>query len=197
MLGAVSAGKKSSVGRAYSSSVGAVVKRSNTPYGDMLARIADEQREYYDQQYRPVAQQLIKDTQSTEIVDAATKVASADNTAQVAARSNRQKLRLGIATDGAGAALGEYRARLSRTAQGDGGVNNARVVQDERNTALTNDLVGISRGIASDSMNGMQNSVSNEAARNSTNDAIKAQNQAQKNQLLGSAASLGLMALFL
>ena len=166
---------------------------SKTPYGDMLGEINRQQQEYYTQQYRPVAQGLIADTKSTAIVDAATKEASVDNTSSINARRDRQKTRLGVTTGGAGAVLGDYNTKLNRTLQADGSINEARLQQDERNTALTNDLVGISRGIASDAMNGMTSASGNEAGRNSTNANIKAQNKAAQTQMAGSAAAMLLM----
>jgi hypothetical protein len=166
---------------------------SNTPYGDMVSKVTREQREYYNESYRPVAQQLIKDTESTAIVDAAVKEASVDNTAAISARRDRQKARLGIVKDGVGAGLGQYKTALNRTLQGDGSINNARLQQDERNTGLTNDLVAISRGISSDANKGMLDAAGNEAARNSTNANIAAQNAAAKKQQQAMALSLMLM----
>lgn len=169
----------------------------STPYGNMLSRVTNEQREYYNESYRPVAQQLIKDTTSTAIVDAAVKEAGVDNTSAIAARRDRQKSRLGIVKGGVGAGLGDYKTTLNRTLQGDGSINNARLQQDERNTALTNDLVAVSRGIASDSMNGMQQAAGNEASRNSTNANIKAQNKQAQLQMGASLAGMGATALMM
>lgn len=171
--------------------------KNKTPYADMLAEITQQQQDYYNSSYRPVAQGLIKDTQSTAIVDAAEKAVSVDNTAAINARRNRQKARLGVGETGVNTELGNYDATLNRSLQTDGSINDARIQQDERNTSLTNDLVGVSRGIATDALDGMKTASANESSRNAVNANAKAQNTAQRNQLLGSAASMALMFAFL
>ncbi len=170
-----------------------VPKKSKTPYSDALANVTEQQQAYYNESYRPVAQGLIADTKSTAIVDAAVKEASVDNTAAINARRSRQKARLGVATAGTDKSLGAYSTSMSRTLQSDGAVNEARVQQGERNDALVDDLVGISRGISADALNGMQTATANESSRNSTNASIKAQNSAARTSMLGSAAGLALM----
>lgn len=192
-LGVSTISSRIGYGSAASSTTSAAKKNSKTPYGDMLGEIMTEQQRYYDSAYRPVAQGLIKDTESTAIVDAATKQAGSTNVADIKARRDRQKARLGVSTTGSSAVLGDYQSSLAKTTQTDGAINEARLQQDERNSALVNDLVGISRGIASDSISGMQDATSAEANRNSTNANIKAQNTAARNSLLGSAASLALL----
>ena len=168
---------------------------SKTPYADMLGKITESQQAYYDKEYRPIAQGLIKDTQSTAMVDAAKVAAGEDSTNVNAARQTRQLLRRGIGVSGSDGALAAYTAAESRAKTNDGNVNQSRIQQDARNTALTSDLVAVSRGIAQNALDGMATSSSAESNRNATNANISTQNKVARNQTGATAASLALMAL--
>ena len=170
--------------------------KSSTPSAsDTLASIKDQQQALYDTLYRPAAQKLIASTNSTELVDAAKKSAGADVFAVNKARGARQKARYGVATTAAEETLGDYKAELGNTLTNVGNIDNAYVAQGERNDNVANALVGISRGISADAINGATSAAQAENNRKMTNNNIDAQNKAATTQLAGSAAAMGLMIL--
>ena len=167
----------------------------DTSAADTLGRIQKQQQELYDTLYRPAAQKLIATTDSTDLVDAAKKNAGTDVFAVNKARGARQKARFGVTSTAAEESLGDYNAELGNTTTNVGNIDNAYVAQGERNDSVSNALVGISRGISADAINGATTAAQAENNRKMTNNNIAAQNKAANTQMAGSAAAMGLMIL--
>lgn len=172
-------------------------RKSKTPYADMLGRIQEEQQQFYDEAYRPLAREMIADVNSTAIVDAAKAGVDGYSAERTAQRGARQRARLGVTGTPSEQALSEYQASLGATTTADGAINQARVQQKERNDALRSDLLNISRGIQTSAINSATNAASTEANRNAANENASAQNKAARNQAMGTMASMALMAVML
>lgn len=182
-------------GRLRSILQGVLSPKSKTPYGDMLGQIQEEQQQFYESAYQPLAADLIADVNSTAIVDAAKEATNAYSAERTAARGARQRARLGVTGTPAEQTLSGYKAQLGATVTSDAAINQARVQQQERNTALRNDLINISRGIQTSAINSATNAAQAEASRNIANEQASAQNKAARNQLYGSIAAMALMLL--
>jgi hypothetical protein len=170
---------------------------SKTPYADMLAGIQEEQRAMYESMYRPVAQGLIKDVNSTKLVDTAKASAAVDRTEADQARAQRQRLRLGMNVSSSDQALADYSVGLNRSLTNEGNINASRVAQEERNQGVRNELINVSRGIATSAMSSAVNAAQAEGSRNSANAQLAANNDAAKTQTMTSVASMALMALMM
>lgn len=170
---------------------------SKTPYADMLGNIQREQRGFYDKSYRPLAQGLIADVNSTKLVDTAKASAAVDRTEMDKARAQRQRLRLGMNVSSSDQSLADYSTEMNRGLTNEGNINASRVKQEERNQGVREELINVSRGIATSAMNSAVNAANQEGSRNSANANIKAQNSAAKTQTMTSVAGMALMALMM
>lgn len=172
-------------------------KKSDTPYGDMLLGITEEQQQLYDQVYRPLNKKLIDGVNSTAIVDQAKQEAGAVDAGKYLSRMQRQQLRYGLSATPSESAAIDYQQQLGASLTADGNINNARVKQQERNDQLRNELIGVSRGIATQAMDSATNAANAEGNRNSTNASIRAQNNAAEKNTYGTIGSMALMALMM
>ena len=170
---------------------------SKTQYGDMLVEVTRQQQQFYDEVYRPLNQRLIKDVNSTEIVDQAKADNAAIDVGKYNARAMRQQLRLGLAATPEQQKEVDYQQKLGASLTADGNINTARVQQVERNEQLRNELVSVSRGIATQAMDGITTAAGNEGNRNATNANIRAQNTAAEKQTYATVGSMALMVLMM
>ncbi len=164
-----------------------------TPAGDQLGQIQQQQQAMYNQVYRPAAQKLIKDVNSTALVDSAKATASVDNTEINYQRGVRQRARMGVTATAGQNSAADYNTKLGTTLTNDGNINRAHIVQKERNDALLGDLVNVSRGISTDAINSASSAAGSEGQRDANNANIAAQNKAQQNQTRGSIAAMAIM----
>ena len=163
---------------------------------DILAQVGQEQQDYYNSVFRPEAQRLINDVNSTAIVDSAKAAAGVDRTEANRARALRQRQRLGVSLTARDQDMQQYQQRLGDVVTNDGNVNNAYVAQQERNDSTRAELVNIGRGITTSSINGLTTAASNQNARDMNNANIQHQNNvAEKQQTAAIVSMLAMMIL--
>lgn len=149
-----------------------------------LSRVSNEQQAFYNDVYRPLAQGLIGEVNSTEMVDTA-KANAGTNYAQGLQRNERQRSRLGYNDTALDQARQAHTTALDRGAMVDGQINQARTDQYERNVGLRNELINVSRGIAGQATDSLGTAANLQTQRENTNDSIDAQNRAAKYQTMG------------
>ena len=155
----------------------------------LFADVAQRQKEFVIANVRPFEQKLMEQLDSTELVDAVPQdVQAQTNIAAGIDRRNRE--RFGATSRGAVTRERERAAKRGQSLNLAGGLNNARLHQDEQNRALLNQLVDFAGGINRSNLGSLGSAAQSATARTNAYTAARAQSQAQRFGFLGSLFSM-------
>ncbi len=163
----------------------------------MKAEVSREAYEDYKRFYQPYENETLSyigDTKkhAQEIADAGTMAGKSFDTIQESRQRNQGRMGIEQTT--------ETKANLSKDASRDKALatidtkNRMRDVIGQRTTALSEEMVGIGKGIKSDFDNTMSSWTQLEGMNNQAEAQKKAQDAASRNQMIGTGASVAMMA---
>lgn len=160
---------------------------------ELALQAAQSEEARYQELYRPLNQELLRDVDSTRIVDAAKEQATL-TAARREGQNTRNLARYGVSADPLAQKELQRVGTLNNAKFYDDAVNQARVDQYERNQTLRGELINIGRGMARSGQNGLADAANNQVARDNANASAKAQNAAARDQFYGQVAGTALMA---
>ncbi len=167
-------------------------------YGsEMQGRISREQYEDYKQYYGPIEDETISyltddKKQQGEVTKAGELAGKAFDSTSAATRRNIGRYGISASKE-VTANLAKDSARDKTLAQV-GAKNTMRDVIDQRKTALSEEMIGIGKGIKSDYEKSMSAWTQMEGTQNQINANEKAASAANRNAMIGTAASLAITA---
>ena len=175
-----------------------VKAREATSADGVLAANARKEGERYQEIYRPLNQELMKELGSNRLLEAANaEVGEILSGAGQTERLQRQAGRQGITLDGATRHKIDRAQSFNNAETAVQTLDTARMAQRDRNDGLRMELINLGRGMATSGTNMLQDAANNETQRNIANANARAQDKAAKKQLLGTAVGMGAMLLLM